>query len=87
MLVYALIGLSLVLVGIAGLQFTYLFYVDRLYRERKKYLRSLEQGCARLTARLEKAEAKLAEQNALLETIYPELGVDDETWADVIEER
>ena len=87
MLMYALIGLSLVLVGIAGLQFTYLFYVDRLYRERQKYLRTLEQRCARLKERLENAERQLAEQSDLLETIYPELGKSDETWADVIEER
>lgn len=31
MLMYALIGLSLVLVGIVGLQFTYLFWIDRVY--------------------------------------------------------
>src|SRR5437588_448648 len=42
MFLYALIGLVLVLVGIAGLQFTYLFYVDRLYRERQKYILTVE---------------------------------------------
>ena len=87
MLMYLLIGLSLVLVGIVGLQFSYLFYVDRIYRERKAYLRSLEQRYAKLAARLETAERRVAEQNDLLEMIYPELGKDDEAWADVIEDR
>lgn len=87
MLMYALIGLSLVLVGIVGLQFTYLFYVDRVYRERRRYLQDLEKRHRRLTERLEAAERRIAEQNDLLETIYPELGRDDEAWAEVIEER
>ncbi len=87
MLMYLLIGLSLVLVGIVGLQFSYLFYVDRIYRERKAYLRSLEQRYAKLAARLETAERRVAEQNDLLEMIYPELGKDEEAWADVIEDR
>ena len=87
MLMYLLIGLSLVLVGIVGLQFSYLFYVDRIYRERKAYLRSLERRYAKLATRLETAERRVAEQNDLLEMIYPELGKDDEAWADVIEDR
>jgi hypothetical protein len=84
---YALIGLSLVLVGIVGLQFTYVFFVERLYRERKKYLQALERKCNQLADRLEFAEQRLAEQNELLETIYPEIGKEDVTWADVIEGR
>lgn len=80
MLMYALIGLSLVLTGVAGLQFTYLFYVDRIYRERCRYLRSLEKKHADMTVRLETAERRVAEQNELL-------GIVDEPWADVIEER
>lgn len=87
MLMYFLIGLSLVLVGIVGLQFSYLFYVDRLYRERKAYLRVLEQKYARLAERLKAAERRAAEQSDLLETAYPELGKEDEAWADVIEDR
>ena len=79
MLMYALIGLLLVLVGIAGLQFTYLFYVNRLYGERRKYLQHLEDKCANLARRLESAERRVAEQKKLIK--------DDEVWADVIEER
>lgn len=79
MLMYALIGLLLVLVGITGLQFTYLFYVNRLYGERKKYLQHLEHKCADLARRLESAERRVAEQNKLIK--------EDEAWADVIEDR
>lgn len=86
MLVYALIGVCLVLVGVAGLQFTYLFYVDRMYRERRRYLADLEKRYSRISERLEAAEARLAETTELLETLHPELR-DDDAWADVIEER
>lgn len=84
---YFLIGLSLVLVGIVGLQFCYMFSVERIYRERRKYLRELERKHAILTERLAAAERRVAEQNDLLESIYPDLGKEDEVWADVIEER
>lgn len=79
MLMYALIGLLLVLVGITGLQFTYLFYVNRIYGERKKYLQHLEHKCANLTTRLKSAERRIARQNKLIKG--------DEIWADVIEDR
>lgn len=85
MLMYFLIGLSLVLVGIVGLQFTYMFWVERMYKERRAYLRELENKYARQTERLAAAERRIAEQNELLETINPEFGT-EEVWADVIEE-
>lgn len=85
MFMFFLIGLCLVLVGIAGLQFTYLFYIDRLNRERRKYLRALEHKCSDLAARLEQAGHRIAEQDELLETVYDKK--EDEAWADVIEER
>lgn len=75
MLLYGLIGLSLVLVGIVGLQFSYMFYLERLHIERKKYLVSLEKKCADLTHRLEEAETRLSE------------AYQEEVWAEVIEER
>ena len=86
MLMYALIGLSLVLVGIVGLQFTYLFWIDRIYRERQKYLRDLEHRNALLVDRLGAAERRVAEKDDLRETIHPEVGIEDEIWAEVIEE-
>ena len=87
MLVVALIGLSFVLIGIVGLQFSYMFYLDRLHIERKKHLNELERKCDQLSERLEQAELRLAEQDRLLETAYPDLRKDDEVWADVLEDR
>lgn len=87
MLSIVLIGLSLVLVGVVGLQFTYMFYLDRVHRERKKHIRDLERKCSDLTLRLEEVEFQLAEQDKLLETAYPGIRKDDEVWADVIEDR
>ena len=56
MLMLVLIGLSLVLTGVAGLQFTYLFHADKMTRERRKHLKALEQKCVQLTRRLEAVE-------------------------------
>ena len=85
MLLYALICLSLTLLGIAGLQFTYLFYLDRVDKERKKLIHTLEGDCRRLSNRLADAEAKVAEQDLLLNKLFLDSG--DEVWADIIEER
>jgi hypothetical protein len=82
---YFLIGLCLVLIGVVGLQFTYLFYVDRLNRERRKYLTVLEHRCSDLAARLGETERRIAEQDELLEAVYA--NKEDEAWAEVIEEN
>jgi uncharacterized membrane protein len=87
MLMYALIGLSLVLIGIVGLQFTYLFYMERIYKERQKYLHDLEKRHSRTLEELESSRRRIAEQDDLLDAIYPDLEQADEAWADVIEER
>lgn len=87
MFTFALIGLSLVLLGIVGLQFMYLFYLDRVYRERKKYLQMLEHKSDQLAEQLRAANNQIAEQNELLDSINPEMNVKDEVWAEVIEER
>lgn len=84
MLMYVLIGLCLVLLGVAGLQFTYLAYVDRMNSERRKYLKSLEHKFTELTHRLAEAEQKVEEQQRQLEAAYPERH--EEAWADLIED-
>lgn len=86
MLIYVLIGLCLALAGVAGLQMTYMFYLDRLDRERKKRLHELEQKCLRLAARLEDAERRIEEQEAVIDALYAETS-GEETWADVIDDR
>ena len=85
MLMYALICLSLALLGIAGLQFTYLFYLDKVDKERKRLIIKLEAECRRLSGRLSEAEAKLADQEERLFKFRAESG--EELWADIIDER
>lgn len=87
MLVYALICLSLALAGVAGLQFFYLVYLERLSNEHKKCIRTLERHSAVLSARLEEAELSLAEKDQILDAISSENEVEEEMWADVIEEN
>lgn len=70
--------------GVAGLQFTYLFYVDRLDRERKKRVHELEHECKQLSVRLKEAERRVEEQEAFIETLSPG---SEEAWADVIDDR
>lgn len=88
MLYYALICLALALTGVAGLQMSYMFYLDRLDQDRKKRLRMLERRCKTLTLRLEQAERRIEEQEDLLRTAYFDDDNDDaEVWADVIDDR
>jgi hypothetical protein len=86
MLLYVLIGLCLSLAGVAGLQLTYMFYLDRLDRQRKKHVHELQVECRRLGKMLAEAEHELKLKTEMLAVAYPEFG-DEEAWADVIEER
>ncbi len=84
---YVLIGLSLSLVSVAGLQFFYMAYLERLDREHKKHIRELERHTKYLTKKLQDAESRIAEQKNLLESFFDEFEDEDEVWADVIEDR
>jgi hypothetical protein len=84
MLMYALIGLSLVLLGVAGLQFTYMFYIDKVYKERRKYIQELEKKNLALIHELEIAERRVARQNETLASLGHDEMKDEEVWADVI---
>jgi len=83
MLSYILIGLSLSLFGLAGLQFFYLNYLERIDRSRKAHLRELEHRRKYLEQRLAEAESRIAEQDKILEDYMEQ----EEAWAEVIEER
>ncbi len=89
MMLYILIGLSLSLTGVAGLQFFYMMYLERIDREQKKRIHELERHCKFLSKRIAEAEAKINEQSNLLENIFDEFGdvEEEEIWADVIEDR
>jgi hypothetical protein len=84
---YVLICLCLSLAGVAGLQFFYMIYLERIDRERKKRVNELERRAKYLAERLEDAELQICEQNKLLESVYDEFKGEEEVWADVIEER
>ena len=86
MLLYVLIGLSLSLAGVAGLQFMYMFYIDRLDKQRKRHVHQLEAECRRLANLLAEAERELRIKSELVSVAYPEFE-DEEAWADLIEER
>jgi 16S rRNA C1402 (ribose-2'-O) methylase RsmI len=83
MLSYILIGLTLSLFGLAGLQFFYLNYLERIDRSRKNHLRELEHDRKYLEQRLAEAENRIAEQDRILEQRLEE----EESWAEVIDER
>ncbi len=86
MMWYILIGLSLSLACVAGLQFFYMLYLERISDERKKRISELERHSKQLTRRLSEAERQIANQNEILETMFDEYE-EEEIWADVIEDR
>ncbi len=87
MMIYILIGLSLCLSSIAGLQFFYLAYLERLNKENKKRIYELERYCKNLSKQLSDAEQQIVEQKELIESIFDDFGEEEEVWADVIEDR
>ena len=87
MMLYVLIGLSLSLAGVAGLQFFYMAYLERLDREHKKRIRELERHTKYLSGKLHDAEIRIVEQKNLLESFFDEFEDEEDVWADVIEDR
>lgn len=86
MMWYVLIGLSLSLSGVAGLQFFYMIYLEKMNREQKKRIYELERHTRYLSRRVNEAEKQISEQNELLESFFDEPET-EEVWADVIEDR
>ena len=87
MFIFALIGLCLVLLGIAGLEFVYLYYIERMYRERQKHVHALERKCRQLADKLDAAELRIKEQSEFIASMGLERSAEEESWADVIEDR
>ncbi len=86
MTLYVLIILCLSLVGVTGLQFFYLTYLERIEKSHKRRIHELERQCQMYRRRLREAEQQLAAQADLFDAAAddPE---DEEVWADVIEDR
>lgn len=87
MLYYVLIGLCFSLLGVAGLQLMYLFYLDRMDRERKKRIVELESRCKMLSAKLSTAQNTIEQQEERIENLEVFQNRNEEAWADVIEEN
>lgn len=86
MMIYILIGLSLTLASLTGLQFFYLAYLERLNKEHKRRIYELERHGKYLSNRLSEAEQQIAAQKDLIGTVIDDFE-EEEVWADVIEDR
>jgi hypothetical protein len=89
---YFLIGIVIILAGIAGLQLFYMGYLERLGKEHRRRIGELEKHCAHLSRRLGDAEDNLAHQSEIIQAMeyYDEehpVTDEEEVWADVIEEN
>lgn len=86
MMSYILIGLSLSLAGVAGLQFFYLIYLERINNEQKKRICELERHSRYVAKRLNEAEKQIDDQKEILKSVFDE-SEEEIVWADVIEDR
>jgi hypothetical protein len=82
---YVLIGISLSLLGVAGLQFFYLSYLENQSREHKKRISELEMRCMYLNDRLFESELEVRQKSSLLQE-QSLIEENDEVWADFIED-
>lgn len=87
MLLYFLIGLCLSLVGFSGMLLAYMFYLDRVDRERRRLIQTLESKCKYLTDRLDAAESMIAKGKPTVIDSRLDLVASEEKWADVISEN
>lgn len=78
MLTFALIGLAFALIGVAGLQITYLLYLDRVLKEKKQLVRSLERRNQRLNDQINDLRRKATSEKVSTE--------EDEVWAEVLDQ-
>jgi len=91
MTTYFLIGVVVVLAGVAALQLFYMGYLERLGKQHRRRITELEKHCAHLSRRLNDAEDNLAHQAEIIQALeyYEEDEViveEEEVWADVIED-
>ena len=86
MILYILIGLSLSLAGVAGLQFFYLIYLERINNEQRKRIYELERHSKYVSKCLREAEKQIDDQNEILKSVFNE-SEEEIVWADVIEDR
>jgi ABC-type protease/lipase transport system fused ATPase/permease subunit len=90
MTIYFLIGVVIVLAGVAALQLFYMSYLERLGKEQRHRISELEKHSAHLSHRLNDAEDNLTRQAEIIQAMEyyedDEVLEEEEVWADVIEE-
>lgn len=84
MLTFALVCLAFTLIGIVGLQFTYLFYVDRINKSQKRHIKQLERRNSVLRSKLGYADRVIEEQHERLAAVEHLENAEHE-WDDIIE--
>lgn len=84
-MLYILIVLSLSLAGVAGLQFFYLLYLERINNEQRKRIHELERHSKYVSKRLTESESRIAELNEFPENLFDEN--EELVWSDVIDDR
>lgn len=89
LLIYALIVVALTLAGTTGMQFFYMILLERRDREQKKRIHDLEQRCLYLADRINSAKGKKAPAPTVLQNppIDSTIPIEDDLWADVLDER
>jgi hypothetical protein len=92
MAIYFLMGVTIVLAGVAGLQLFYMGYLERLSKEQRRRINELEKQCSIVSRRLTNAEDTLAHQADVIQSMeyYDDAPViaapeEEEVWADVID--
>lgn len=88
-LTYVLIIVALSLAGMTGMQFFYMVLLERRDREQKKRIHDLEQRCLYLAGRINAAEGRRKKSvlSPLETSAEDSTKIEDDLWADFIEER
>lgn len=89
MTIYFLVGITVVLSGVAALQLFYMGYLERISKRQASRINELEKYCIRLAKRVNAAEDTLIHQADLInsiEYIDDDVTEEEDVWADVIED-
>ena len=80
---YVVICVALAMAGVAGLQFFYLAYLERMSNQLKRRIHELERQNAVLYHRWQEAEQQISSYQALESE---EIIEDEEVWSEIIED-
>lgn len=94
MAIYFLMGVTIILAGVAGLQFFYMGYLEKQTKDQKRRINELEKHTRHLSGRLSDAEDSILRHAEMIQTLeyfdeeeeFAAVPDEEEVWADVIEE-